>query len=682
MARFRRFWPLLFTLALLTGACTNQDLFRPTPPLPPNDNPNILGLERAPNRALATLEDALVCLASRQPVYGVTVENSNVRPQTDTGDCRVGRIPQGRVVKINGVYASNATDALVDVSGRNQLPSEATLGYVEDVQPILVKTCNSCHSGLIQTKGLQVTEYAPLMAGSENGPVIVPGDAEASVLWHMVESGLMPMVGELSDLDKETIRLWIEDGAAEQRSGLPDPADLWLEVDPADADVVNNACAGGLTGASTTLVNAELIAPLSCGTPPEQAVVDAFLARLETGDAPAASTGAAAPAAEESAASTTSSGPAYATGSAAAGVQAAALGLPAPTDADGWMTPRGGFCVEQHLPDNQRSITAITFAPDGRLFLALDSPPTGEADPLVLYDAYHPSRAVAVYDPVSRNSMQEIFGESPRITGLDYANGGVFLSRSGEVGWIPDGGEYQPLAGGFAVNSQLFHANNGLVISNGWLYISAGGVRDGYSDGPLVGMDENSAQSIVSGGNGYAARIVRAALDRLLNERSINVFETAARGVRNPYGITADPAGRIWFTDNGATNVPDNISAGDEVNMFDPATATGNDATAPYYGFPLALNGSPPDWYVDPAVVLPNTAAPTGITWAYGTIFYAQYGRDPGLYRLGRNSAGQLVSERVMLVWPLLSMTTAPDGALWLGTGTGGLYRVTPGCGN
>ncbi len=35
-----------------------------------------------------------------------------------------------------------------------------------------------------------------------------------------------------------------------------------------------------------------------------------------------------------------------------------------------------------------------------------------------------------------------------------------------------------------------------------------------------------------------------------------------------------------------------------------------------------------------------------------------------------------------MLVWPLLSMTTAPDGALWLGTGTGGLFRVTPGCDN
>ncbi len=177
-----------------------------------------------------------------------------------------------------------------------------------------------------------------------------------------------------------------------------------------------------------------------------------------------------------------------------------------------------------------------------------------------------------------------------------------------------------------------------------------------------------------------AARIVRAPLSGLLAERSISVFQTAARGARNPYGITADPEGRIWWTDNGATNVPENVSAGDEVNLLDPNTVTGNDGTAPYFGFPLALSGNPPDWYVDPVVTLPNTAAPTGITWAYGTIFYGQYGRDPGLYRLGRSPSGALVSERLMLVWPLLSMTTAPDGALWIGTGTGGLYRITPGC--
>jgi hypothetical protein len=84
---------------------------------------------------------------------------------------------------------------------------------------------------------------------------------------------------------------------------------------------------------------------------------------------------------------------------------------------------------------------------------------------------------------------------------------------------------------------------------------------------------------------------------------------------------------------------------------------------------------------MQPVLSLPNTAAPTGITWAYDTVFFAQYGRDPGVYRLGRTADGQIQAERILLAWPVLSLATAPDGALWVGTGTGGLYRMTPGCG-
>ncbi|RIK26560.1 MAG: hypothetical protein DCC55_39890, partial [Chloroflexi bacterium] len=70
----------------------------------------------------------------------------------------------------------------------------------------------------------------------------------------------------------------------------------------------------------------------------------------------------------------------------------------------------------------------------------------------------------------------------------------------------------------------------------------------------------------------------------------------------------------------------------------------------------------------------------TAITWAYGTLFFGVYGSDPGLYRLGRTGDGQMVAERILLIWPLLATTTAPDGALWIGTGGGGLFRLTPGC--
>ena len=190
-------------------------------------------------------------------------------------------------------------------------------------------------------------------------------------------------------------------------------------------------------------------------------------------------------------------------------------------------------------------------------------------------------------------------------------------------------------------------------------------------------MGEGAAQEIISGGNPWAGRIVRAPLEALIANRNISLFETIGRGVRNPYGMTRDPAGRLWFTDNGASNVPDAISAGDEVNMFVPG-ATGD--ASPYFGFPLALNGTPPDWYAKPVVSLRNSAAPTAITWAYGTIYFATYGVSPGLYRLGRDGSGQAVAERVLAGWPILAVTTAPDGALWIGTGGGGLYRMVAGC--
>jgi glucose/arabinose dehydrogenase len=385
---------------------------------------------------------------------------------------------------------------------------------------------------------------------------------------------------------------------------------------------------------------------------------------------------------EAGAASASAAAPGRTLAAAQSGIQAAALNLPAASDADGWLQPRGGFCVDQRLPQNERGITALAFAPDGRLFIAFDASLTDEPDPLILYDAHHPSRSIAIFDPATNMRPVEILSESTRITGMVYHNGALFLNRAGEVGWIPDGGKYQPLAGGFAVNSQLFHANNGIAIADGWLYVSAGGVIDGYSDGPIVGISEAGAQSIVSGGNRFAARLVRAPVDALISQRSIEVFQTAARGLRNPYGLTVDSSGRLWFTDNGATNVPDNVSAGDEVNVFDPRltpSGTAEDAT-PYYGFPLAITGAPPDWYTAPVVALPNTAAPTGITWAYGTLFFGVYGRDPGLYRLGRAADGQVIAERVLLAWPLLATTTAPDGALWIGTGAGGLFRMTPGC--
>ncbi len=676
-----------------------------------------------------TMAAALDCLAQGDVVYALALQNSNVRQAAGANACRIGRIPRGTLVRITGdatvqAVAAEATPAAAATPSAAPTPS---IGYIEDVLPIFQRNCNTCHSGVAKIKELQVTSYAGVMQGSASGPVVLPGDSTGSLLWQMVSTGKMPVIGSLTSGEKNLIKRWIDLGATENRPALvaapattnaparaqTTQASLWLDIEPADVNPVTDSCAAPLANPSH-VVASQLMLPVVCAEEPAAVAVDHLRTKLglPIASKPAglpAATAAGAPidasatttatelttTAEIAAAAATTATAAitqpatvvapvqaaFASAAAAGtGITAPALGLGAPTDDDPWLTPRGGLCIERKLPDNDRGITALTFAPDSRLFLAFDSKLTGEdVDQIILYDAFHPSRSIGVIDSAAMQGLTEIMQESSRITGMAWQDGALYISRAGEVGRIADGASYETLAGGFAVNSQLFHANNGLVIADGWLYVSAGGVRDGYSDGPIVDIGEAGAQEIVSGGNPYAARIVRAPLDALLSQRSIGAFSTAARGTRNPYGITADASGRIWFTDNGATNVPEEVSAGDEVNILNPGAIGGDEASAPYYGFPLAIM-QPQEWYTTPAVVLPNTAAPTGITWALGTIYYAQYGKDPGLYRLGVNADGKLISERVMLGWPILALATAPDGALWVGMGDGSLFRLTGGC--
>lgn len=687
---------------------TETDLsLGPLPPLKPAGVGSGLGEPRT----IEGILDAVSCLADGQPVYALMQGNANVLTQPVANSCQVGRAQAGALVRVEGVYQAGDTIPLVSID-RRQASQGAVLadpvGYVEDIQPLFEQTCAACHGPVAQTMGLVVTEYEALRKGGQNGSVITPGDPNGSKLWDMINTGKMPLIGELSPEQKRLVYAWILSGAPETRPDPPVAADLWFKISLVDYNTVANNCEVA-EGDTASFIPATQARIASCAAAPtaEQltqirpsarpAAQTASLrsdvppADVETSPADAVSDAAEAEEDTEAVAAT-SAQPVTPRVGAATGqtrIQAAPLGLNAPSDADPWLIARGGFCVEQRLAqrlENSHGITSLAFAPDGRLFIGLDAPSTGEADPNILFDAFHPSRSVVVYNTASSDQFYTpILEESGRITGLAYAGGAVYLNRAGEVGRIVDGGSYERLAAGFPVNGRLFHANNGIAVSNGWLYVSAGGVRDGFSDGIINPGDgdvpaETQAVNIASGGNGYGARLVRAPLDRLLTERNIGVFQTAARGFRNPYGIGVDPFGRIWVTDNGATNVGEEYFAGDEVNLFDPASLTGGgEASTPFYGFPIALSGQSKDWWTAPALPLLNTSAPTGITWAYGTIFFAQYGRNPGLYRLA-SSGGQLVTERVMLGWPIQAVTTAPDGAIWIGTGNGGLYRLSPGC--
>ena len=69
----------------------------------------------------------------------------------------------------------------------------AQVDYETQIQTIFNSNCTSCHiNGGAYYGGLDLSSYDTLMAGSNNGPVIVPGDPANRLLWQKVNSGEMP----------------------------------------------------------------------------------------------------------------------------------------------------------------------------------------------------------------------------------------------------------------------------------------------------------------------------------------------------------------------------------------------------------------------------------------------------------------------------------------------------------
>jgi ABC-type transport system substrate-binding protein len=90
----------------------------------------------------------------------------------------------------------------------------ATVSFANDILPMLQSRCRNCHGGQKTEKELNLNSYEDVMAGSENGPVVTPGDAVNSTLAEMVVNGKMPKRGpKLTPDQVQLIVQWINQGA-------------------------------------------------------------------------------------------------------------------------------------------------------------------------------------------------------------------------------------------------------------------------------------------------------------------------------------------------------------------------------------------------------------------------------------------------------------------------------------
>ena len=90
----------------------------------------------------------------------------------------------------------------------------ATVSFANDILPIIQSRCINCHGGDRTEEGLSMNSHAELLAGSENGAVITPGDAANSLLAQLVIDQEMPKRGpKLTPPQTQLIVDWINQGA-------------------------------------------------------------------------------------------------------------------------------------------------------------------------------------------------------------------------------------------------------------------------------------------------------------------------------------------------------------------------------------------------------------------------------------------------------------------------------------
>ena len=104
-----------------------------------------------------------------------------------------------------------------------QAPAKVT--YTDNILPIFRNACTNCHNPDKKKAGLDLTSYQATIAGSENGPVIKPGNPDGSLMYKVCKPDgdpKMPPKGDsLSEGDMALLKGWIAGFALENANSKP-----------------------------------------------------------------------------------------------------------------------------------------------------------------------------------------------------------------------------------------------------------------------------------------------------------------------------------------------------------------------------------------------------------------------------------------------------------------------------
>src|SRR4051812_32657492 len=109
--------------------------------------------------------------------------------------------------------------AIDGVTTRAGSPDASSESYFElKVRPVLAGTCVKCHGEQKASGGLRLDSREAILAGGDNGPAIVPGDPQGSLLIQAVrradETLRMPPTKPLPHDAQDDLAAWVAAGAA------------------------------------------------------------------------------------------------------------------------------------------------------------------------------------------------------------------------------------------------------------------------------------------------------------------------------------------------------------------------------------------------------------------------------------------------------------------------------------
>ena len=94
--------------------------------------------------------------------------------------------------------------------------AQPSLTFEKDILPVFTQYCFTCHGQSSPQLGLDLRTISSTLRGSHNGPVIVKGVPDKSLLYQKISSKEMPPPAfkqTMPEAQAEIIKRWIADGA-------------------------------------------------------------------------------------------------------------------------------------------------------------------------------------------------------------------------------------------------------------------------------------------------------------------------------------------------------------------------------------------------------------------------------------------------------------------------------------